>query len=186
MWDQSHSGPHMLFIGWFRGEMERIFLMYIFSLTVFSTGQQIQAICTSPEIDAIHLKFPPCPASSLKSDFEVRQGCCECLCPLCWGKLVLSYVEALKACAQVPAAKGLWNYLILKCSTTATVCWNFWHSFLQKPLAFWGATYRGWIEFGSIKLCRQVDPIWHSLRACNTKLHLSKAWTLNLTVTLSH
>lgn len=48
--------------------------MYVFSLTVFSTGQQIQAICMSPETDAIHLKLPLCPTSSLKSDFELDKG----------------------------------------------------------------------------------------------------------------
>lgn len=41
--------------------MESVFPTYIFSLTVFSPEGQIQAICKSPGIDAIHLKLPPLP-----------------------------------------------------------------------------------------------------------------------------
>jgi len=53
--------------------MKSVFPSYIFSLTVFSPERQIQVICKSPGRDAIHLKLPPCPTPSLKSNFEINK-----------------------------------------------------------------------------------------------------------------
>lgn len=132
-------------------------------------GLQIQAICMNLEIDAVHLKPPQCPIPSLKSDFKLRWTLRMLPALLCWRRLVLSSAEALKASTQMAAAKGLWGYFILKCSTAAMFFWGFWHSILHNPLALLGC-YRQ-------RLCW----LWeHSVG------RLTKTWMLDLVVILNH
>lgn len=147
-------------------------------------GLQIQAICMNLEMEAVHLKPPQCPIPSLKSDFKVRWTLRMLLALLCWRKLVLSSVEALKVSAQVVAAKGLWGYFILKCSTVATFFWGFCHSILHNPLALLGC-YRQrlcWLWEHSVG----IVSVQHDWRVCTPKLYLTKTWMLDLIVTLNH
>lgn len=83
-------------------------------------------------------------------------------------------MEALRAYAQVPAAKGSWNPLILlntpKMRHSCLILLAF-LAFQSAKLTdfFWGATGRGWVDFGGIKFCRQFSPIQHNLGAVSYK-----------------